>query len=687
MSTTLSELSELSINTIRTLSMDGVEAAGCGHPGTPMALASVTYQLWTQSLRYDPNDPHWPNRDRYVLSCGHASMLIYSMLHVAGVKHVDKNGAVTDELAVSLQELKDFRQWGSRTPGHPEYGHTTGVETTTGPLGQGCGNSVGMAIASKWLGARYNRPGYELFDFNVYAQCSDGDLMEGVACEAASLAGHLQLSNLCWIYDDNNITIEGRTNLAFSEDVATRFEGLGWNVLRVEDGNDLEALAKAYEGFEQCSDAPTLIIVSTIIGYGAPNKADTAGAHGAALGAQEVRLTKAAYGWPEEQTFLVPDEVPEHFSNTLGQRGKAAREDWQSLLEKYSSEFPELAAEVKSIVAGDLPNSWDADIPEFEADEKGMATRKSSGQVLNAIASRVPWLIGGSADLAPSTNTLLTFEDVGHFSAENYAGRNFHFGIREHAMAAALNGMALCGVRSYGATFFVFSDYLRPSMRLSALMGVPAIYVFTHDSIGVGEDGPTHQPVEQLAAARAIPGLTVIRPGDANETAAAWRAALEQSNGPTALVLTRQNLPTLDRSKLASADGVARGGYVISDVESGKPQVILIATGSELSLAIEAQEKLAADGVATRVVSMPCFELFEAQDESYRNQVLLPEISARVAVEAGCRQGWDRYLGVHGKFVGVEDRFGASAPAPQVFEKLGITADSVYQAAKSLVNG
>lgn len=687
MSTTLSDLSELSINTIRTLSMDGVEAAGCGHPGTPMALASVTYQLWTQSLRYDPTDPLWPNRDRYVLSCGHASMLIYSMLHLAGVKQVAEDGSVTDEPSVSLQALRDFRQWGSRTPGHPEYGHTSGVETTTGPLGQGCGNSVGMAIASKWLGARYNRPGYDLFDFNVYAQCSDGDLMEGVACEAASLAGHLKLSNLCWIYDDNSITIEGRTDLAFSEDVAKRFEGLGWNVLKVADGNDLEALAKAYEGFEQCSDAPTLIIVTTIIGYGAPNKADTAGAHGAALGAQEVRLTKAAYGWPEEQSFLVPDEVPEHFANTLGERGKAAREDWQGLLEKYAEEFPELAAEVKLIVAGELPKGWDGDLPEFPADEKGMATRKSSGQVLNAIAPRVPWLIGGSADLAPSTNTLLTYEDVGHFSAENFAGRNFHFGIREHAMAAAVNGMALCGLRSYGATFFVFSDYLRPSMRLSALMSVPAIYVFTHDSIGVGEDGPTHQPVEQVAAARAIPGLTVIRPGDANETAIAWRLALEQNQGPTALVLTRQNMPTLDRSKFASADDVARGGYVLADAEGSKPKVLLIATGSELSLAVEAQQKLAGDGIPARVVSLPSMELFEAQDASYRNKVLPPEVTARVVVEAGCRQGWDRYLGTEGTFIGVDDRFGASAPAPRVFQELGITADNVYESAKALVGG
>ena len=687
MPTTVSDLSQLAINTIRTLSMDGVEAAGCGHPGTPMALAPVTYQLWTQALRFDPSSPEWPNRDRYVLSCGHASMLIYSMLHLSGVRKVAADGTVTDEPSVSLQDLKDFRQWDSPTPGHPEYGHTTGVETTTGPLGQGCGNSVGMAISSKWLGARYNRPGFELFDYNVYVQCSDGDLMEGVACEAASLAGHLKLSNLCWIYDDNSITIEGATDLAFSEDVAKRFAGLGWNIVSVTEGNDLEAIAGAIEEFKQCNDAPTMIILKTVIGYGAPNKAGTAAAHGAALGAEEIRQTKAAYGWPEDESFLVPPEVLEHFQNTLGQSGKAAREDWQALYEKYATEFPTEAEELSLIIKRELPAGWDEALPQYPADAKGMASRKSSGQVLNAIAPQVPWLLGGSADLAPSTNTLLTYEDVGHFSAENYAGRNLHFGIREHAMAAAVNGMALCGLRSYGATFFVFSDYLRPSMRLSSLMHVPAIYVFTHDSIGVGEDGPTHQPVEQLAAARAIPGLVVLRPGDANETAQAWRSAMNRNDGPTALVLTRQNLPTLDREKFSPAEGVQRGGYTISEPKDGKPQVALIATGSELSLAIEAQELLAAEGVSARVVSLPSFELFEGQDQAYRDEVLPPALTARVAVEAGCRQGWDRYLGTVGKFVGVDDRFGASAPANRVFEELGITAARVASEAKSLVNG
>ncbi|MEM8947366.1 MAG: transketolase [Planctomycetota bacterium] len=683
MTATSNDLSQLAINTIRTLSMDGVEAAGCGHPGTPMALAPVTYQLWTDVLRYDPMAPLWPNRDRYVLSCGHASMLIYSMLHLAGVRKADADGNITDEPSVSLEELRNFRQWQSATPGHPEHGHTTGVETTTGPLGQGCGNSVGMAIASKWLAARYNNPGFELFDFNTYAQCSDGDLMEGVACEAASLAGHLKLSNLCWIYDDNNITIEGKTDLAFSEDVATRFQGLGWNVVSVTDANDLKALSAAYETFQKCTDAPTLIIVKSIIGYGSPNKANTAGAHGAALGAEEVKLTKAAYGWPEDESFVVPDEVPEHFQNTMGQRGLASREAWDELFAKYQAEHADLAVEITQMQAGELPAGWDAELPEFPADEKGLATRKSAGQSLNAFAKHVPWLIGGSADLAPSTNTLLTFDGTGHFGADDYAGRNFHFGIREHGMASILNGMALSGVRPYGATFFVFSDYLRPSMRLSALMHLPAIYVFTHDSIGVGEDGPTHQPVEQLAAARAIPGLVVIRPADANEAAHAWRAAIAETARPTALVLTRQNLPTVDRSVCASAAGVTKGGYILSDSD-GEPQVILMASGSEVSLALASQKRLAEAGVAARVVSMPSFELFEDQPQSYRDEVLPPTVTARIAIEAGVRQGWDRYLGSRGAFIGM-DGFGASAPFAKIYEAFGFTTDNVVAEAKKVL--
>ncbi|QDS99510.1 transketolase [Adhaeretor mobilis] len=684
MSTVASDTTELTINAIRTLSMDGVQAANSGHPGTPMALAPVAYQLWSSVLRYDPQAPHWANRDRYILSCGHASMLLYSLLHLAEVKQVDDSGKVTPKPSVSLDALKDFRQWGSVTPGHPEFRHTTGVETTTGPLGQGCGNSVGMAIASKWMGARYNRPGYELFDYNVYAQCSDGDLMEGVACEAASLAGHLKLSNLCWIYDDNNITIEGDTDLAFSEDVGTRFKGLGWNVETVDDANDLDALGKAYDQFAKCNDAPTLIIVKSIIAWGSPNMADTSGAHGSPLGDEEIRLTKEAYNWPADKKFYVPDEAYESFRSTLGERGKQSREDWEELFSKYSGEFPELAAEVKSINKGELPEGWDADLPEFPADAKGMASRASGGKVLNAFANNIPWMLGGSADLAPSTKTLIDAPEAGDFQAENYGGRNFHFGIREHGMAAAVNGMTLCGLRAYGATFFVFSDYLRPSMRLSAIMGVPAVQVFTHDSIGVGEDGPTHQPVEQMAAARAIPGLVVIRPGDANEVVYAWHAALSQKSRPSALVLTRQNLPTLDRTKYAPASGAKQGGYILADADGGKPDVILMATGSELSLAVEAYEALTADGVKARVVSMPSFELFEDQPEEYREQVLPSSVTARVGVEAGVRQGWDRYLGNQGGFVGM-DSFGASAPAELVFKEMGITTDHVVAEAKRVM--
>ena len=681
MTTTSKDLTQLAINTIRTLAMDGVEAAGCGHPGTPMALAPVTYQLWTDTLSYDPSAPQWPNRDRYVLSCGHASMLIYSMLHLASVQKVNAQGSATGELSVTLDDLRNFRQWDSATPGHPEFGHTSGVETTTGPLGQGCGNSVGMALASKWLAARYNKPGFDLFGYNVYAQCSDGDLMEGVACESASLAGHLKLDNLCWIYDDNNITIEGETDLAFSEDVGQRFQGLGWNVIKVSDANDLDALSKAYEAFSQCNDAPTLIIVKSIIGYGSPNKANTAAAHGAKLGEDEVRLTKAFYGWPEDESFVVPDEVLEHFQNTLGQRGLDDRTAWESLFEQYRAEYSELAKEVDLIRSNDLPAGWDRELPEFPADEKGIATRSSSGQALNAFAAKIPWLIGGSADLAPSTNTLLKFEDVGDFDANNYGGRNMHFGIREHAMAATLNGMALSGLRPYGATFFVFSDYLRPSMRLSALMGLPAIYVFTHDSIGVGEDGPTHQPVEQLAAARAIPGITVIRPCDANETAHAWKAALAQRNRPTALILTRQNLPTLARTQCSSAESVSQGGYVLADAKNGKPEILLLASGSEVSLALEAYQQLTADGIQARVVSMPSFELFEEQSQEYRDQVLPPQVTARVAVEAGIRQGWDRYLGSTGAFVGM-DSFGVSAPFSKIYQEFGFTTENVVAQAK-----
>jgi transketolase len=702
MSTIAESVEQTAINTIRTLAMDAVEAATCGHPGTPMALAPVSYQLWTQHLRYDPSAPLWPNRDRYVLSCGHASMLLYALIHLAGIREVTPNGEVTEKLSLPLDEIRNFRQWGSRTPGHPEVKHTTGVETTTGPLGQGCGNSVGMAIAGRWLAARYNRPGFELFDFNVWAQCSDGDLMEGVACEAASLAAHLKLSNLCWIYDDNHITIEGSTKLAFSEDVAVRFRGLGWHVLAVPDANDLADIDRAYRGFLAHNDGPTLIVVKGIIGYGAPTKANTAKAHGEALGADEVAKAKQAYGWPTDAKFLVPPDVPKHFQETLGKRGAKLRRAWEKLFKDYDLKHPELARELKMIQSGELPEGWDKNLPTFPVDSKGTATRVSGGKALTAIAQNIPWVLGGSADLAPSTKTLLTFDEAGgDLSAENPGGRNMHFGVREHAMVATVNGMTLCGLRAYGATFFVFSDYCRPSIRLAAIMKIPSIIVFTHDSIGVGEDGPTHQPVEHLAACRAIPRLLVLRPGDANETVQAWRVAMRQTERPVALILTRQDLPTLDREKYASASGVAKGGYVLADarsrvspkLESGSfgetaprdahPDVILMSTGSELQIAVAAHEKLVADGIKSRVVSLPSFELFDEQPPAYRDEVLPPRVTARVAVEAGVRQCWDKYLGSQGAFIGI-DTFGASAPYQDIYKNRGLTPEAVIAAAREL---
>ncbi len=670
------EIERLAINTIRTLSMDAVEAAASGHPGTPMALAPIAYVLYNEVLRYDPADPAWPNRDRFVLSCGHASMLLYAVLHLAGVRQLDGEGRPTDQPAISLEELRRFRQLGSRSPGHPEFGHTSGVETTTGPLGQGVANSVGMAIASRWLGARYNRPGAPLFDFRVYALASDGDLMEGISSEAASLAGHLKLGNLCWIYDDNGITIEGHTSLAFSEDVQTRFRGLGWHVLRVDDVNDLAALRAALAKARQNDDRPTLVIVRSIIAYGAPNKQNTHAAHGAPLGEEEVRLAKRAYGWPEDQKFLVPDEVRTHFAEELGRRGAAAREQWEATFRDYRKQYPELAEEIDLMARRELPAGWDSAIGAFPADAKGLATRASSGKVLNQVASRIPWLLGGSADLAPSNNTLLTFAPVGDFTAENPQGRNFHFGIREHAMAAIANGMALCGLRPYAATFLVFSDYLRPALRLSALMGLPVLYIFTHDSIGVGEDGPTHQPVEHLAALRAIPNLVVVRPADANEVAEAYRAVLRLKDRPAALVLTRQNLPTLDRSHLAPASGLHCGAYVLADPPDGKPAVILLGTGSEVGLCVEAAQRLSARGLPARVVSMPSWELFDRQPEEYRRQVLPPDVPARVAVELGVEQGWSKYLGPQGRFVGMRG-FGASAPAGVLLKHFGITVERI----------
>ena len=677
------DLDRLAIDTIRTLSMDGVEAAKSGHPGTPMALAPVAYTIWKDFLRYDPLDPHWPNRDRFVLSCGHASMLLYSLIHLAGIRQASPDNTGHDQPAVSLDCIKRFRQLGSRCAGHPEHHLTVGVETTTGPLGQGCGNSVGMAIASRWLGASFNQPESNLFDYDTYVLCSDGDLMEGVACEAASLAGHLKLANLCWVYDDNSITIEGETDLAFSEDVGRRFEGLGWRVERVTDANDTAAIGRALNCFREESERPTLIIVKSVIGYGAPTKAGSHSSHGAPLGPDEVSGAKEAYGWPVAEPFHVPTEVPERFTTTLGSRGAAARAAWQDAYEAVKATAPETISELDCLLAGGLPKDWDAAIPSFPADAKGLASRVSSGKVLQALSGVIPWLLGGSADLAPSTMTLIP--GAGDFGPANPAGRNFHFGIREHAMAAAANGMALSGLRPYTATFFVFFDYLKPSLRLSALGDLGVIYVLTHDSIGLGEDGPTHQPIEQLASARAVPGLSVFRPADANEVAEAYRVALKRTDRPAVMVLSRQNLPTLDRTNLGGAEGVARGGYILKEATGGgSPDCILIGTGSEVHSCLTAAETLEASGIKARVVSLPCWDLFAAQDASYREQVLPAAVTSRVACEAACSFGWERWLGERGRFVGMEG-FGASAPARQLFEHFGITAEAVAAAARELV--
>jgi transketolase len=681
MSTATANIDQLCINTIRTLSIDAVQAANSGHPGAPMGMAPVAYTLWTERLRYDPSAPAWPARDRFVLSAGHASMLLYSLLHIAGVRKLDGSGKILDEPAVSLDDVRNFRQLGSACPGHPEHGHTSGVETTTGPLGQGVSNAVGMAIAQRWLAARLNRPGFELFDYNVFAICGDGDLMEGVSAEAASLAGHLRLSNLCWIYDSNRITIDGSTDLSFSELVAGRFGAYGWNVVEVDDANDLGALKKAYATFDATDDHPTMIIVHSQIGYGSPNKKGTSGAHGAPLGPDEVRLTKEAYGWPADKHFLVPEEATAHFRQALAERGGRERQAWDVRFAEYAEKYPELATQWRQMLSGQLPAGWDIDIPTFPADAKGIASRSSSGKVLNAIAQHVPWLIGGAADLAASTKTTLTFDDTGDFQADSYAGRNLHFGIREHAMAAVLGGMALSHMRPFGSTFLVFSDYLRPALRLSAIMRLPVIYVFTHDSLGVGEDGPTHQPVEHLAALRAIPGLLTIRPADANEVVETWRTIMPIRDRPVALALSRQDLPTLDRSKYAPATGVARGAYVLADAADGSPDVILLATGSEISLCVEAFEQLTAEGIKARVVSMPCWEWFDEQDAAYRESVLPASVTARVGVELGVRQGWDRYLGAGGEMIGVNS-FGQSGPAEELLASLGFTAENVVAVAK-----
>ncbi|CAH2599927.1 Transketolase [Rhodovastum atsumiense] len=661
----------LCINTIRTLAMDAVQKAKSGHPGTPMALAPVAYTLWQGVLRYDPAHPSWPDRDRFVLSVGHASMLLYALLHLTGVRDGEAGGE-----AVSLDDIKAFRQLGSRTPGHPEYRLTAGVETTTGPLGQGVANSVGMAMAQRWLAARYNRPGFSLFDHRVWAMCGDGDMMEGVSNEAASLAGHLRLSNLTWIYDSNAITIEGATSLTFSDDVGRRFEAYGWAVRQVADANDTAAVADALQ--TRADDRPTLILVRSIIGYGAPHRQGTREAHGEPLGEEEVRLAKHAYGWPEDAHFLVPEAVRAHFAAGVGRRGARLHAEWEDLRQRYRAAHPDLSQELDLMERGDLPEGWDADIPVFPADANGVASRDSSQKVLNAIAPRLPWLLGGAADLAPSTKSNLTFAGAGSFAADNPGGRNLHFGIREHAMGSIANGLALAWLRPYASGFLIFSDYMRPPIRLSSIMELPVIYIFTHDSIGVGEDGPTHQPVEQLASLRAIPGLLVIRPADANEVAEAWRIAVTHKSRPTCLVLSRQNLPTLDRATLTPASGLARGAYVLAEADGGAPEVILIASGSEVSLALAARERLAAEGVRTRVVSMPSWELFEEQPETYRAQVLPPDIPGRVAIEQAAVLGWDRYVGSAGTIIGMRS-FGASAPLAVLQDKFGFTPERVAE--------
>jgi transketolase len=677
------DIDTTSVNTIRTLCIDAVQAANSGHPGTPMAMAPVVYTLWQRYLRFDPQDPIWPDRDRFVLSAGHASTLLYAMLHLTGVQAVDAAYETVGTPSVTLEDIKKFRQLDSKCPGHPEYRWTSGVECTTGPLGTGAATTVGMAIASRWLGATYNRPGHDLFGFDVYALCGDGDMMEGVASEAASFAAHHKLANLCWIYDNNKISIEGSTSIAFTEDVATRFIGYGWNVTRVGDANDLAMLSRAFDTFRNEQHRPTLIIVDSHIAYGAPTKQGTAAAHGEPLGADEVRATKQFYGFPPDEDFYVPDGVYDNFANGIGARGRTLREDWEAAFEKYRAEYPDLAAQVEQMQRRELPDGWDAGLPAFPADAKGLATRESSGKVLNALAEHYPWLIGGAADLAPSTKTRLTFDGAGDFEPATPAGRNFHFGVREFASGTIANGLALSKIRPFWSGFLIFSDFARGAIRLSSLMEIPTIHIFTHDSIGVGEDGPTHQPVEQLASLRAIPGLQVIRPGDANEVVEAWRHIAALRHEPVALVLSRQALPTLDRSVYAPASGLRQGGYVLASADD--PEVILMATGSEVGLVVAAYEQLSAEGVRARVVSMPCLELFEKQPASYRDSVLPPSVTARVAVEQASTLGWHRYVGTDGAVIGMET-FGASAPLKELLTKFGFTPDKVVETAKSLLS-
>jgi len=674
----------LAINTIRTLSMDAVQQAKSGHPGTPMALAPLVYTVWNRAMQYDPQDPIWPNRDRFVLSNGHASMLLWSILHLAGVQAVDADYERLGEPAVRLDDIRRFRQLGSKAPGHPEYRWVSGVETTTGPLGQGVATSVGMAIARKWLANRYNRPGFELFNYNIYAVCGDGCMMEGISSEAASLAAHLGLDNLCWIFDNNHITIEGNTRLAFTEDVAARFLAYGWNVLRVGDANDVDRIEHALEVFRKTKGRPTFIVLDSHIGYGSPHKQDTSEAHGEPLGEDEVRLTKRSYGWPEDAKFLVPDGVYAHFAAGIGARGNQARRQWTELFTAYRAKFPELANEIELMQRRELPEGWDRNLPLFPADPKGIAGREASGKTLNVLAQNIPWLIGGSADLGPSNKTTLTFEGAGHFQADNYGGRNLHYGIREHAMGAIVNGMSLSKLRGFGATFFIFIDYARPAIRLSSLMELPTIFIFSHDAMGDGEDGPTHQPVEHLASLRAIPGLVTLRPGDANEVVEAYRYIMKLRHKPAVLALSRQPLPTLDRSKYAPASGVAQGAYVLADAPGGKPDVILIASGSEVILAVQAHEKLLAEGIRPRVVSMPSWDIFEHQTKEYQSSVLPPEVEARVAIEQASTFGWERYVGAKGRVIGMHT-FGASAPLKELQKKFGFEPDQVVAVAKELL--
>ncbi|MCI0685017.1 MAG: transketolase [Gemmataceae bacterium] len=708
-----SAIEKLAINTIRTLCMDAVQAANSGHPGSPMGMAPTAYVLWQRFLRFDPDDPIWGNRDRFVLSAGHASTLLYSLLHLTGVKAVNSKYERLGQPTVPLDDLKRFRQLDSKCPGHPEYRWTSGIETTTGPLGQGLATSVGMALASRWAAARFNRPGFEMFDFDVYALCGDGCIMEGISSEAASLAGHWKLSNLCWIYDSNQITIEGHTALTFSEDVATRFIGYGWNVTRVGDANDLEMLDRAFQVFKNTSDRPTLIIVDSHIAWGSPHKQDTSAAHGEPLGDNEVRLTKRNYGWKEDAKFFIPDGVYEHFRDGIGKRSKELHQAWLAKRDEYKSKYPELADYLDRMQRRLLPEGWDKDLPSFPPDPKGKATRETSAVVLNAIAKNVPWLIGGSADLAPSCKTRLTFDGTGDgkgvgtllperpggrfaqkgpdpfsvagdFSASDYGGRNLHFGVREHAMGAILNGLSLSKVRPFGSGFLIFSDYGRNPLRLAALMEIPVIYIFTHDSIAVGEDGPTHQPIEHLASLRAIPGLITLRPADAGEVVEAWKFIMQRRHEPVALILTRQAVPTLDRTKYATAEGLQRGAYVLVDAPNGKPDVLLLGTGSEVALCLDAFERLKAENIAARVVSMPSWEMFEyhcSKHPGYREQVLPSAVRARVSVELASMFGWERYVGDGGRMLGM-NTFGASAPLKELQKRFGFTADAVVAAAK-----